>query len=96
MESVVKSVRVREDLWEGLRKLSRKKNRPLSQLLNEALERYLGETDVEEAVEKIRSLPELSLGEEPLTREELYEDSLFTYNEKDFQNIPELKLWRPA
>ena len=21
---------------------------------------------------------------------------LFTYNEKDFQNIPELKLWRPA
>ncbi len=74
MGSTVKSVRVREDLWERLRKLSQESSKPLSQLLNEALERYLGEVDGKRAAEKIRNLPELSLGGKPLTREELYED----------------------
>jgi len=73
MGTVVKSVRVREELWESFRRISKEENRPLSQLINEALERYLAEKSGKIAAERIRRLPELSLGVEPLTREEIYE-----------------------
>ncbi len=72
MGSIVKSVRVRKELWERLRRLSRERNKPLSQLLNEALESYLSEMEGGKAAERLRSLPRLSLGGKPLTREELY------------------------
>jgi len=74
MGNTVKSIRVKEELWESLHRLSKEENRPLTQLLNEALERYLAEKSGKKAAEKIRNLPTLSLGEEPLTREEIYED----------------------
>jgi len=74
MSSTVKSIRIKEELWEGLHRLSKEENKPLTQLFNEALERYLAEARGKKAAEKIRNLPTLSLGEEPLTREEIYED----------------------
>lgn len=73
MGTVVKSVRVREEIWENFRRLSKEENRSLAQLLNEALEKYLAEKGGRRAAEKIRRLPKLSLGKEPLIREEIYE-----------------------
>jgi len=73
MGMVVKSVRVKEEIWENFRRLSKEENRPLAQLLNEALEKYLIEKGGKKAAEKIRRLPELSLGNEPFSREEIYE-----------------------
>ncbi|RLD96769.1 MAG: hypothetical protein DRI91_06580 [Aquificota bacterium] len=74
MGSTVKSIRVREELWERLHRLSREESKPLTQLLNEALEKYLAEKSGRKAAEKVRNLPVLSLGGEPVTREEIYED----------------------
>ena len=73
MGTVVKSIRVKEEIWECFRRISKEENRPLSQLINEALEKYLAEKAGKMAAEKILKLPELSLGPEPLTREEIYE-----------------------
>jgi predicted DNA-binding protein len=74
MGSTVKSIRVEEELWDSLHRLSKEEDRPLTQLLNEALERYLAEKSGRKAAEKARNLPALSLGGEPVTREEIYED----------------------
>ncbi len=73
MSTIVKSIRVREEIWETLRRLSKEENRPLTQLLDEALESYLAEKIRKKAVKKILNLPKLSLGKEPITREEIYE-----------------------
>ena len=74
MGSTVKSIRIKDELWEGLHRLSKEENKPLTQLFNEALERYLAEKSGKKAAQKIRKLPALSLGKESCTREEIYED----------------------
>ncbi len=43
MSTIVKSIRVKEEIWETLRRVSKEENKPLTQLLDEALEGYLGE-----------------------------------------------------
>ena len=43
MRTVVKSVRVKEEIWEALHRLGKEENKSLTQLLNEALEKYLTE-----------------------------------------------------
>ena len=43
MRTVVKSIRVKEEIWEALYRLSKEENKSLTQLLNEALEKYLTE-----------------------------------------------------
>lgn len=73
MSTIVKSIRVKEEIWETLRRLSKEENRPLTQLLDEALEKYLVEKIKKRAAEKIRKLPRLSLGKDTITREEIYE-----------------------
>jgi len=70
----VKSIRVKEEVWEILRQLSKEKNKPLTHILEEALEKYIEEIFRKRAVEKLRNLPNLSLGKEIFTREEIYED----------------------
>ena len=74
MRTVVKSVRVKEEIWEALHRLGKEENKSLTQLLNEALEKYLTEKIRKKAIEKMQKLPKLSLGNKPLTREEIYED----------------------
>ncbi len=73
MRTVVKSIRVKEEIWEALYRLSKEENKSLTQLLNEALEKYLAEKIRKRAIEKMQKLPKLSLGNKPLTREEIYE-----------------------
>ncbi len=73
MSTVVKSIRVKEEIWESLRRLSKEENKPLAHLLNEALERYLADKIRKRGAEKIQKLPRLSLGKDTITREEIYE-----------------------
>lgn len=73
MSTVVKSIRVKEEIWESLRKLSKEENRPLTQLLNEALEKYLADKIRKRGAEEMQKLPSLSLGKDTITREEIYE-----------------------
>lgn len=73
MATVVKSVRLKEEIWETLRRLSKEEGRPLSHLLNEAIEEYVAERTKQKAVERLRKLPRLSLGGKPLSREEIYD-----------------------
>lgn len=70
----MKSIRVKEEVWEILRQLSKEKNKSLTHILEEALEKYIEEIFRKRAVEKLRNLPNLSLGKEIFTQEEIYED----------------------
>lgn len=74
MERVVKSIRIREEIWELVRQISKEQNKPIAYILEDALEKYISEIFKEKAVKKLQSLPTLHLGEEPFTREEIYED----------------------
>ncbi|MDL1957724.1 MAG: hypothetical protein LWW95_11870 [Candidatus Desulfofervidus auxilii] len=70
----MKSIRVKEEVWEILRQLSKEKNKSLTHILEGALEKYIEEIFRKRAVEKLRNLPNLSLGKEIFTQEEIYED----------------------
>ncbi len=70
---VVKSIRIREDLWENVRALSKEQDRYISDIIEESLEKYLAEQCSEKAVETLKRLPALSLGGETVTRKEIYE-----------------------
>ncbi len=74
MERVVKSIRIKEEVWEALRQISKERNEPITYILEEALEKYLTEVFRKKAVKKLQDLPSLHLGKKAFTREEVYED----------------------
>ena len=73
MMRVVKSIRIREDLWESVRTLSKEQNRYISDIIEESLEKYLAQQVGNKAVETLKSLPSLSLGGKTVSREHIYE-----------------------
>ena len=70
---VVKSIRIREDLWDNVRTLSKEQQKYISDIIEESLEKYLAEQSGEKAMETLKRLPALSLGGETLTRKDIYE-----------------------
>ncbi|OAQ20218.1 ribbon-helix-helix domain-containing protein [Thermosulfurimonas dismutans] len=74
MGTVVKSIRVEEELWEAIKDLSREEKKPISRIVAEAIQKYLEERRIKGKIKAIRELPRLSLGGEPFRREDLYED----------------------
>jgi len=70
---VVKSIWIREDLWESVRTLSKKQHRYISDIIEESLEKYLAEQVGNKAVETLKSLPSLSLGGKTVTAKDIYE-----------------------
>ncbi len=69
---VVKSIRIREDLWERVRALSKEQNRYISDIIEESLEKYLAKQVSNKAAKTLKSLPSLSLGGKTVTREDIY------------------------
>jgi len=69
----VKSVRVKEDLWEGIRAFSKESGKNISNIVEESVEEYLGKRTKFKAVEKLQQMPGISLGGKPVSRKEIYE-----------------------
>ena len=68
---VVKSIWIREDLWESVRTLSKKQHRYISDIIEESLEKYLAEQVGNKPLETLKSLPRLSLGGKTVTGEDI-------------------------
>jgi len=70
---VVKSIRIKENVWEVLRTFSRENGKPISHIIEESAEEYLGKRGKFKAVEALKSMPNLSLGGKTVSRKEIYE-----------------------
>ncbi len=71
---IVKSIRIKEELWENLRALSKEDGKHISDIVEESIKEYLAKRNMAQAIEKLQQLPGLSLGGEPISREDIYED----------------------
>lgn len=72
--TIVKTIRIRQDLWQAIEEVSKREKKNLTQVIKEALESYISEKSKKEAVEIIENLPTFSLDKKPFNREEVYED----------------------
>ena len=70
---IVRSIRIKENLWEVLRTFSRESGKPISHIIEESAEEYLGKRRKFKAVETLQQLPNLSLGGKTVSRKEIYE-----------------------
>ena len=70
---IVRSIRIKENLWEVLRTFSRESGKPISHIIEESAEEYLGKRGKFKAVETLQQLPNLSLGGKTVSRKEIYE-----------------------
>ena len=70
---IVKSIRIKEELWENLRALSKEDSKHISDIVEESIEEHLAKRNKAKAIEKLQQLPGLSLGGKPVSREDIYE-----------------------
>lgn len=72
--NTVRTIRIEENTWNEIKKLSKEENKTITAILNEALEKYISEKTRKKAVRSLENIPELSLGGKAFSREEAYED----------------------
>ena len=68
----VKSIRIKENVWETLHIFSRESGKPVSHIIEESVEEYLGKRNKFKAVDTLQQMQSLSLGGKTVSRKEIY------------------------